>query len=120
MLRHLGRDGVAEMVERHCRLAPLMADILSGEEDVAVTNEVVLNQAIVRFGAKEAPQKGDDLTLKTIAAVQNDGTCIARGAQWRGRRVMRLSVIGGGTSEADAMRWARAIADAWRAVRSRR
>ena len=120
MLRHLGRDGVAEMVERHCRLAPLMADILSGEEDVAVTNEVVLNQAIVRFGANEAPEKGDDLTLKTIAAVQRDGTCFAGGAQWRGRWVMRLSVIGGGTSEADALRSARAIADAWRGVRSRR
>jgi glutamate/tyrosine decarboxylase-like PLP-dependent enzyme len=120
MLRHLGRDGIAEMIEWHSRLARLMADILGGEEDVAVANEVVLNQAIVRFGANQAPEKGDDLTLKTIAAVQKDGTCFAGGTPWQGRWVMLLLVIGGGRSEADAMRSARAIADAWRGVRSRR
>ena len=120
VLRHLGREGVAAMVERHCRLARLIADALGGEAGVAVLNEVVLNQVILRFGADETAGAGDALTLETIAALQQEGTCFAGGAQWQGRWVMRLSVIGGGTTEADAARSAEAIAAAWRGVRSRR
>jgi glutamate/tyrosine decarboxylase-like PLP-dependent enzyme len=118
MLRYLGRDGIAEMVERHCRLARLMADLLSREDGVAVLNDVVLNQVILRFGAQETVEIGDALTLKTIAAVQRDGTCFAGGARWQGQWVMRLSVIGGETDEDDARHSARAIADIWRDCRA--
>ena len=116
MLRHLGRLGVAELVERHCRLAGLMADRLTREPGVALLNGVVLNQAVVRFGADEAPERGDALTRATIAALQRDGTCFAGGAKWQGRWVMRLSVIGGETDEAAARRSAEAIVAAWRGV----
>jgi len=117
MLRHYGREGIAALVERHCRLARLMADMLRHESGIEVVNDIVLNQAIIRFGADEPLQAGDDLTRRVIAALQQDGTCFAGGAQWRGRWVMRLSVIGGGTSETDALRSAGAIIEAWRKVR---
>ncbi|WP_413992026.1 pyridoxal phosphate-dependent decarboxylase family protein [Labrys okinawensis] len=117
MLRHYGREGIAALVERHCHLARLIADTLRGEPGIAIVNDVVLNQVILRFGAGEEAQKGDDLTRRTITALQRDGTCFAGGAQWQGRWVMRLSLIGCETSEADALRSASAIVQAWREVR---
>jgi len=116
MLRHYGREGIAALVERHCRFARLMADRLRDVPGIAVVNDIVLNQVILRFGADQEPEKGDALTWRTIAALQEDGTCFAGGAQWQGRWVMRLSIIGGETDEADALRSADAIAQAWRDV----
>jgi glutamate/tyrosine decarboxylase-like PLP-dependent enzyme len=119
MLRHLGRDGIAAMVERHCRFAALMAERLRQEPAITIMNDVVLNQVIVRFGADLAPEAGDAATAETIAALQRDGVCFAGGAQWQGRTVMRLSVIGSSTTEADIARSVDAILKAWRGVRAR-
>jgi hypothetical protein len=79
-------------------------------------NDVVLNQVIVRFGADMKPEAGDAATAETVAAIQRDGTCFAGTAQWQGRTVMRLSVIGGSTCENDVLRSAEAIIKAWRGV----
>lgn len=110
MIRHLGRDGIAAMVAGHCRLAQRMAGRLAAEPGVAVLNEVVLNQIIVRFGNDDAQ------TLETIRRIQSDGTLFAGGARWRDRWVMRLSVISAPTTEADIDRSCEAICTAWRAV----
>ena len=119
MIRYFGRDGIARMVERHCRLAERMATMLCAEPGVAVVNEVVLNQLIVRFGTDAPPEDGDALTRRTIEQVRHDGVCFAGGARWRDRWVMRLSVISEPTTEADADQSAAAIIAAWRAVRGR-
>ncbi len=116
MLRHLGRDGIAALVERHCRYAWMLADRLRDEPGVAILNDVLLNQVIVRFGADMKPEAGDAATAETIAAIQRDGTCFAGSAQWQGRTVMRLSVISGSTSENDVLRSAEAMIKAWRGV----
>jgi glutamate/tyrosine decarboxylase-like PLP-dependent enzyme len=116
-IRHLGRDGIAAMVAEHCRLAALMAVRLAHEPDVFVLNDVVLNQVIVRFGARDADAAADRVTLETIQRVQADGTCFAGGARWRDRWVMRLSVISAPTAEADIERTCDAICAAWRSVR---
>jgi len=118
MLRHLGRDGVAAMVERHCRWCRRMAEALAAEPGVAVLNDVVLNQAIVQFGSGRPPEIADELTERTIARIQSDGICFVHGARWRERWVMRLSVISGSTTEADVERSIAAILAAWRQVRS--
>jgi glutamate/tyrosine decarboxylase-like PLP-dependent enzyme len=104
------------MVERHCRYAALLAEKLREEKSIKILNDVVLNQVIVRFGADLSPEAGDAATAETIAAIQRDGTCFAGGAQWQGRMVMRLSVIGASTSENDVLRSAEAIIQAWRNV----
>jgi hypothetical protein len=62
------------------------------------------------------PEAGDAATAATIAAIQREGTCFAGGSQWQGRLVMRLSVIGGSTSENDVLHSAEAIIKAWRGV----
>ncbi|MCK0207291.1 pyridoxal-dependent decarboxylase [Starkeya koreensis] len=118
LLRHFGRDGMAAMVERHCALARRLADRLAAEPGIAVLNEVVLNQILVRFGDGAGVEADDAATLATIAAIQADGTCFAGGAKWRGRWAMRVSVIGYSTTEEDIDRSARAMIAAWRSVAS--
>src|SRR5215472_17442753 len=48
-LHSLGRTGVAELVERTCRLARLFADGLRAAGS-QVLNDIVLNQVLVSFG----------------------------------------------------------------------
>jgi glutamate/tyrosine decarboxylase-like PLP-dependent enzyme len=110
-LRQLGRAGVAELVEGHCRLAARIAERLAAEPGVAILNDVVLNQALVRFGDDDAA------TDAVIAHVQEEGTCWLGGTRWHGMAAMRISVSGWQTTEADADRSAQAILDAWRALR---
>src|SRR5206468_10844541 len=54
-LRELGRTGVADLVERCCRLARRFADRLREEPSIRILNEVVLNQVLVRV----SPAQGD-------------------------------------------------------------
>jgi glutamate/tyrosine decarboxylase-like PLP-dependent enzyme len=114
MIRHLGRSGIAAMVERHCEVARVMSRMLAAEPGIEILNDVVLNQLIVRFGSTEASERGDLLTRDTISRIQADGECFAGGAVWRGRHVMRLSVISWETNVAEGKRRAEAIIRAWR------
>ena len=92
-LRSLGRSGLAEMLERNCRQARRFAAGLSaaGHE---VLNDVVLNQVLVSFG-------DPDHTRRTIAAIQEDGTCWCGGTVWQGRTAMRISVCSWATTDED-------------------
>jgi glutamate/tyrosine decarboxylase-like PLP-dependent enzyme len=83
-LRQLGRHGLAEVVDRCCRLASRFADSLAAA-GFEIANDVVLNQVLVGFG-------DDDRTDRTIEAIQADGTCWMGGTTWRGRRLMRIAV----------------------------
>ena len=102
-LRSLGRDGVAELVDRCCALARRMADRLGKEPGIENLNDVVLNQVLVRFG------DSDERTRTVIAAVQEDGTCWAGATSWHGVAAMRISVSSWATTEADIDRSADAI-----------
>lgn len=115
LIRHLGRDGIAAMVARHCRAAQLIAARMAAEPGIAVLNDVILNQMLLSFGTQA--EKTDDLTRRTIARLQADGVSFAGGAAWRGRQVMRLSVSSWYTTEEEAGIAADSIIAAWRAVR---
>jgi len=118
-LRSLGRQGVAEMVERGCRNAERLAERLR-RGGVRVLNEVVLNQVLARF---EAPGKtngdADALTRAVTARIQRDGVCWASGTHWHGMDALRLSVSNWSTREADVDRAADAIVAAFRAESAR-
>lgn len=116
LIRHLGRQGIAGMVEHHRRLAQRLAAALAAEPGIVVLNDVVLNQVLVRFGADASPERGDALTRATLAQVQADGDCYMGGTLWRGRWAMRISIIGAATREEDIDRSAAAIGRAWRQV----
>ncbi|HKT94154.1 MAG TPA: aminotransferase class V-fold PLP-dependent enzyme [Paraburkholderia sp.] len=119
LLRTFGRRGIAEMIEQHCTLAQRLARRLAEEPGIAVLNEVELNQVAVRFGADEPAPLGDALTDATIERIQQAGVCFALGAQWRERRVMRVSVIAWPTTEDDIDRAIDSMIAAWREIRQR-
>jgi glutamate/tyrosine decarboxylase-like PLP-dependent enzyme len=100
-LRFLGKDGVAELVERTCRHASRFAKNLSSA-GFEVLNEVELNQVLVAFGT-------DEQTERVIQAVQEDGTCWCGGTIWKGRRAMRISVSSWATTSEDVDRSSDAI-----------
>ena len=52
-IRSLGRSGLAELIDRCCRLARRFAERLDALEGVEVVNDVVLNQVLVRVGDDE-------------------------------------------------------------------
>jgi hypothetical protein len=76
-----------------------MADRLGAAPGVRILNEVVLNQALVRF--ENGRQDGDSLTKAVIAQVQKDGVCWMGGTRWHGLEAMRVSVSGWATTEKD-------------------
>jgi glutamate/tyrosine decarboxylase-like PLP-dependent enzyme len=100
-LKELGRDGVADLVERCCRLARSFAEQLQAA-GLEVANDVVLNQVLVSFG-------DDARTDRVLAAIQQDGTCWMGGTTWRGRRLMRISVSNYSTTQDDVDRSVAAI-----------
>ena len=95
-LRHLGRKGVAELVERCCRHAQRFAEGLS-KAGYQILNEVVLNQVLVSFGD---PEK----TSRVIAGIQADGTCWCGGTEWQGQTAMRISTSSWATTDEDVER----------------
>ncbi|MBB5696525.1 pyridoxal phosphate-dependent decarboxylase family protein [Muricoccus pecuniae] len=119
MIRALGRQGIAEMVERHCALAQRFAAALATEPGIRILNEVELNQIIVRFGTDEELEQGDTMTKEVVARLQQEGVLFAGGAQWRGRTVLRLSVISWPTTEKDVDLSAQSIIEVWREVKRR-
>jgi len=92
-LRSLGRQGIADIVERTSRHARRFAEGLKAA-GYEVLNEVVINQVMVSFGALEK-------TLGTIARLQADGTCWCGSTVWQGRTAMRISVSSWATSNDD-------------------
>jgi glutamate/tyrosine decarboxylase-like PLP-dependent enzyme len=100
-LRELGRDGVAELVDRPCRLARRFADGLAAG-GAQILNDVVLNQVLVGFGE-------DARTDRIVDSVQREGTCWLGATTWHGRRLMRISVSGWSTTDVDVDRSVAAI-----------
>jgi glutamate/tyrosine decarboxylase-like PLP-dependent enzyme len=100
-IRSLGREGIAEMIERCCANARRFAAALEAG-GATILNDVVLNQVLVRFGSGEQ-------TRAAIARVQEDGTCWLGGTEWGGEHAMRISVSNWRTTEEDVARSAAAI-----------
>ena len=109
-LRELGRVGVADLVDRCCRLARRFADQLAATDGATVANDVVLNQVLVGFG-------DDEQTDRVITAVQQSGECWMGATTWHGRRLMRISVSSWRTTDDDVDRSVAAIRAAISSVR---
>lgn len=116
MIKALGREGIAEMVERDCAVAAHMGARLAAEPGVALVAPVTLNQFMVRFGDGA---DADRLTQAVIEQVQEDAVAFLGGALWREQWVMRCSVSSIATTMAEADTTVDAIIDAWRRVQAR-
>jgi glutamate/tyrosine decarboxylase-like PLP-dependent enzyme len=100
-LKSLGRTGLADLVERNCRLARRFAEALQ-QGGCEVLNEVMLNQVLVSFGDAARTQH-------VIERVQRDGTCWCGPTVWQGRTAMRISVSSWATQDEDVERSVAAI-----------
>src|SRR6266545_4521792 len=95
-LRSLGRQGVAELIERNCRQARRFAEGLEAS-GFRILNDVVLNQVLVAFGDAET-------TNRVVSEIQTEGTCWCGGTVWQGQTAMRISVSSWATTDADIER----------------
>lgn len=119
MMRRLGREGVARMVEDDIRIAQILARGIAAIPGATVINQPELNQFVVRFGADKGDEEGDRLTQATVDRIQSDAVAFMGTALWRGRLIMRVSVSSIATTEEDARLTIDAVRDAWAAVQTR-
>ncbi|HEU5262829.1 MAG TPA: pyridoxal-dependent decarboxylase [Gemmatimonadales bacterium] len=95
-LRSLGRQGVADLIERTCRHAARFAEGLRAA-GYDILNDVTVNQVLVSFGDA-------DITRRVIGAIQAEGTCWAGATVWQGHTAMRISVSSWATTDQDVER----------------
>jgi glutamate/tyrosine decarboxylase-like PLP-dependent enzyme len=111
-LRHLGRRGLAELVERCCDHAARLAAAIEGVEGAEVLNDVVLNQVLLRFD-------GDDVrTRRVIEETVRSGEAWLGGTVWHGMFAARVAFSNWSTTDADVDRLAAALGSALAADRA--
>jgi glutamate/tyrosine decarboxylase-like PLP-dependent enzyme len=95
-LRSLGREGLADLVERTCRHARRFAEGLAAA-GFTILNDVVINQVLVAMSEEQ------------LSLIQQEGTCWCGGTVWQGHRAMRISVSSWATTDDDVERSLAAI-----------
>lgn len=119
MLQTLGRDGVAEIVRKHCACAALIATRCAGVDGIRVHNRVTINQAVLSFHRFDDDPESAALTERVTAALNETGRYFLRTADWKGHRVLRVSVIAAPTETAHVEALADDIEAVWRWVREK-
>jgi glutamate/tyrosine decarboxylase-like PLP-dependent enzyme len=112
-LRQLGRDGVAEMIERCCHHAHSLTVRIGSLQGAEVLWEPTINQGLVRFLDQNPDATSEDHDRRTdevIAAILKTGEAFFGGTTWRGKRAMRISVTNWRTDEAEVDRVVDAVA----------
>jgi glutamate/tyrosine decarboxylase-like PLP-dependent enzyme len=108
-LRSLGREGLADLVDRCCDLATRFADGVERLPGCEVLNDVVINQVLFRF-------EDDETTLRVLDDVQRSGEAWMGGTTWDGSAAIRVAVSSWRTTEADIDRTVAAFESALVAV----
>lgn len=110
VLRHLGRDGVAELIDRLAGSARLIAEGVARLPGVTVLNDVVFTQVCIALD--------DDAATEALSArLWADGEVLAMTSRWHDRAVVRFSVSNWGTDAAQAARTVAAVERALARVR---
>lgn len=108
-LKSMGKQGLADLIERTCGYARRFADGLR-EAGYDVLNDVLANQVLVCFGPA-------GVTNEVIRRVQEEGTCWCGGTVWQGKTAMRISVSSWATTQPDVEESLAAIVRVARQVR---
>ena len=106
-LRQLGRNGVADLVQRSCDFAARLAAGIAALPGAEMVWAPTINQGLVRFidphpDATEAHH--ERRTDAVVAAVLEGGETFFTNTLWRGKRCMRISVCNWQTSAQDVER----------------
>lgn len=97
VLRALGRQGVAELIDGFCRHARAFAVGIAAIDGACVENDVVFTQVCASFGS-------DERTAEISRRVMADGTAWMTGSRWHGKAVLRISVSNWSTTDDDVAR----------------
>ena len=111
-MRHMGRDGIAALVDRCCDHASRLAAAMEQLDGAEVLNDVVLNQVLVRFGGD------DDVTAAVIDGVARSGEAWLGGTVWHGLGAARVSFSNWSTTEEDVDRLVAALSETLAAARA--
>jgi len=106
-LRQLGRQGVAELIERTCDCAHALVTRIGSLAGAEVVWEPEINQGLVRFidpGEDASEADSDAFTDRMMAEILASGEAFFTGTTWHGRRAMRVSVCNWQTSAEDVDR----------------
>ena len=98
-LRSLGRKGLAELVDRCCDFTERLVTGIGALEGAEVVATPVINQGIVRFTAADGDH--NRRTDEIIERIQNSGVTWFGGADFKGKRVMRIPVLNWRTTDKD-------------------
>ena len=106
-LRSLGRNGVADLVDRTVRLARRFATELAASGRAEIVNDVVSNQVLVRWLAPD----GDHgrVADAVMTGVRTEGVAFFSGTTYRGERLMRIAVSDWATDDDDVDRVVEAL-----------
>ena len=102
-----------EMVRRHCRLAARIADDLVKEPGLHILNEIHSNQVAIVCGDGDHT---DQQTGQVLQHVQERGKVYPTHGEWKGRKIIRASVIGYAMEDEHADLLVSEIVAAWRQV----
>jgi glutamate/tyrosine decarboxylase-like PLP-dependent enzyme len=97
VLRALGRQGVADLVDGFCRHAKAFAEGIEGIDGARVENDVVFSQVSASFGS-------DERTVEVSRRLMADGTAWMTGSRWHDKAVLRISVSNWSTTDEDVAR----------------
>jgi glutamate/tyrosine decarboxylase-like PLP-dependent enzyme len=120
-IRQLGRQGIAEMIERCCRHARALVEGIGRLDGAEVLWQPRISQGLVRFLDPRPGANAEDhdrFTDGIARRVLDSGEAFFMGTAWRGRRAMRVSVLNWQTSQADVERAIAAIGRSLIAARS--
>ncbi|MBL4602873.1 MAG: aminotransferase class V-fold PLP-dependent enzyme, partial [Emcibacteraceae bacterium] len=106
-LKHLGQDGLAEIIDNTCNFASGFAESLS-EMGFEILNDVVINQIV-------ATMDDDDKLDEFIKRVQRSGKTWFGPTLWKGRKAFRISISSHATTQQDINIALSAIKDALQA-----
>ena len=113
-IRQMGRNGIADLIERTCAHARALVDKIGVLPGAEVLWEPSINQGLVRFlspkpGADDSDH--DQHTEEVVAAIREAGEAFFGTTTWRGKRCMRVSVCNWQTNDADVERAVRSVAE---------
>jgi glutamate/tyrosine decarboxylase-like PLP-dependent enzyme len=97
LLRSLGRQGVADLVDGFCRHARAFAAGIEAIDGATVENDVAFSQVSASFGS-------DERTKRVTERLMADGTAWMTGSRWHGKAVLRISVSNWSTTDDDVAR----------------
>lgn len=104
-LMELGRDGVADLINRCCLYCAQLVEGIGALPGTKIVFRPTLNQGLIRFEKMGASATDNDkYTDEVIQKINATGEAFFSGTTWRGLRAMRISVVNWRTKEEDVKR----------------